>query len=80
MLVDASPRIGREFVDPANVPLLKECAALCYEPASQSYHPGGSWSAATTQASFASLMIGAGDADGSVGGACTKDTWKWEND
>src|ERR1035437_6957357 len=61
---------GVEFVDPANSPLLKKYAALYYE---RRRAKGTTQVEAAAVAKkplyFAALMVGAGDADGSVGGA-----------
>jgi phosphate acetyltransferase len=61
---------GVEFVDPENSPLVKKYAALYYE---RRRAKGTTQTEAAAVARkplyFASLMVGAGDADGSVGGA-----------
>ena len=61
---------GVEFVDPATSPLVKKYAALYYE---RRRAKGTTQVEAAAVAKkplyFASLMVGAGDADGSVGGA-----------
>src|SRR5450631_1022634 len=61
---------GVEFVDPANSPLVKRYADLYYE---RRRAKGTTQVEAAAVAKkplyFASLMVGAGDADGSVGGA-----------
>src|SRR5664279_5159258 len=61
---------GVEFVDPANSPLVKKYAALYFErrraKGTTQVEAAG---VAKKPLYFASLMVGAGDADGSVGGA-----------
>ena len=61
---------GVEFVDPANSPLVKKYAALYYERRrAKGTTQLEAAAAARKPLYFASLMVGAGDADGSVGGA-----------
>ncbi len=61
---------GVEFIDPANSPLVKRYADLYYERrrAKGTTHVEAA-GVAKKPLYFASLMVGAGDADGSVGGA-----------
>ena len=61
---------GVEFVDPANSPLVKKYAALYFERRrAKGTTQVEAAVAARKPLYFASLMVGAGDADGSVGGA-----------
>ena len=61
---------GVEFVDPANSPLVKKYAALYYERRrAKGTTQVEAAAVARKPLYFASLMVGAGDADGSVGGA-----------
>jgi phosphate acetyltransferase len=61
---------GVEFVDPATSPLLKKYAALYYERRrAKGTTQVEAAAVARKPLYFAALMVGAGDADGSVGGA-----------
>ena len=73
----ANPPAGVTFVDPANSPQLGKYAALYYERRrSKGVTQMEAGEIARRPLYFASLMVGAGDADGSVGGAAnsTADT------
>jgi phosphate acetyltransferase len=66
---DKAPE-GVEFVDPGKSPLLSKYAALYYERRrAKGTTQVESAAVARKPLYFASLMVGAGDADGSVGGA-----------
>src|ERR1017187_6427535 len=73
VLIGARPANGPEgveFVDPATSPLVKKYAALYYERRrAKGTIQVEAAAVAKKPLYFASLMVGAGDADGSVGGA-----------
>jgi phosphate acetyltransferase len=73
VLIGAKPEKapeGVEFVDPAKSPLLSRYAALYYERRrAKGVTQVEAAAIAKKPLYFASLMVGAGDADGSVGGA-----------
>jgi phosphate acetyltransferase len=73
VLIGAKPEKapeGVEFVDPAKSPLLRRYAALYYERRrTKGVTQVEADGIAKKPLYFASLMVGAGDADGSVGGA-----------
>ena len=66
----ANPPEGVTFIDPANSPLTAKYAALYYERRrAKGITQVEAAAIARKPLYFASLMVGAGDADGSVGGA-----------
>src|ERR1035441_2408652 len=66
----ANPPEGVTFVDPARSPLAEKYAALYYERRrAKGITQVEAGEVARKPLYFASLMVGAGDADGSVGGA-----------
>ncbi|HEV2444292.1 MAG TPA: phosphate acyltransferase, partial [Candidatus Sulfopaludibacter sp.] len=68
----ANPPQGVAFVDPPKSPALAKYSALYYERRrAKGVTQMEAAEVARTPLYFASLMVGAGDADGSVGGAVT---------